>query len=211
MKTDELINVLSTTQPPKPPMSLQTAALLLAVLFGAVTGVILGYRPDIFAGYADLPFSFSLKTAFFVMLLLSSLYGLRYQATPVKPGERPLSLVVITLVLLLCGVLIETAVKPPRDVLADLVAMNVEVCILMVTIYSAIGAVAMVALLRRYAPADPEKAAAWAGMSAAAAGALGYSLHCTSDSPFFILAAYGGPTLLVTSLTGLIAPRFLKW
>lgn len=211
MKTDELINVLTHTGPSAPRLSLQLAALLIAVVFCALTGLVLGYRPDIIVAMDALPPSFTLKTAFFVAFLLVACIGLRRESTPLGGGQLGALLFIILMTILLAAVAVEAATTPLRLMLAELVTLNVKICLLSVTIYSAIGAVVMVFVLRSFAPANVEKAALWAGLTAAGAGALGYSLHCQSDSPFFILLAYGAPCLLVASLTGLIAPRFLKW
>lgn len=211
MKTDELINVLTHANPPVPSVSLTGVVMLMAIALCAITGLFLGYRPDLMGVDTALPMPFVLKTAFFFTFLSIACVGLRRESVPVGGGRLATILFTGLIVVLLSAVAVEVVTKSLSSILSGLGVLSVRTCLLVVTAYSAAGAVLIVSVLRLFAPADTEKAALWAGLTAASAGALGYSLHCQSDSPSFILLAYGAPCLLVSSLTGLIAPRFLKW
>lgn len=60
-------------------------------------------------------------------------------------------------------------------------------------------------------PASERQAATATGFAAAAAGAVGYSLHCPIDSPTFVVVAYGLPMTWVTLASRLLITRLLRW
>lgn len=195
---------------PTPVVSVQIVAVVLAVVFCALTALTLGYRPDLAEGLAALPVSFSLKASFFVLVLLSSIFGLRVSAAAGQERSTNDSLFVLAIIAIISAVVIEAALVPAHAILADFVAGKPELAMAMVTVFGFIGAAILVVLLRRHSLLAPQKAAAWTGLAAAAAGALGYSVYCQSSSPIFVLVAYGAPCLLVACVTALLAPRFLK-
>ena len=194
----------------KPLMSVQIVAVVLAIVFGAVIALVLGHRPDLAEGLVALPVSFSLKASFFVLVLLSSIFGLRVSAAAGQERGANDGLFVLAIVAIISAVIIETALVPAHAILADFVAAKPALAMGCVTSFGFIGSAVLVALLRRHRLLAPQKAAAWTGLAAAAAGALGYSVYCPSASPTFVLVAYGAPCLLVSCITALVAPRFLK-
>ena len=205
--TDAQSNAVSSA---KPLMSVQIAAVVLAAVFCAVTALALGHRADLNDGITALPVAFSLKASFFVLILLSSIFGLRVSAAAGQERNSNDGLFVLAIVAIMSAVIIEAALVPAHAILADFVAAKPEVAMLSVTVLGFIGAAVLVALLRRHHLIAPQKAAAWAGLAGAAAGALGYSIYCPSNSPIFVLVSYGAPCLLVACVTALVAPRFLK-
>lgn len=184
----------------------QLAALGLAVLFAGVTVVALGVRPDVLGAGFALPVSFSLKSAFFVLLLLASLHGLRRELAPDTSEKGTASLFLISIVALLCAVMLELSLVSLESVLANLAVLQPQIPAVVVTIYGGIAAETMFWLLRRCMPIS-RTTAAWVGMSAASTAALGYSIHCLAVSPTYILVAYGIPCAIVTGAAALMGPR----
>ncbi len=193
----------------KPLLSLQLTAVFLALVFSAVTALVFGYRPDLADGLTALPVAFSLKASFFVLVLLASILGLRVSATG-RVEDSNDSLFVLAIVAIMSAVVIEAALVPVHAILADFTATKPQTAMLAVCVYGFAGAAVLIALLRRHVLAQPRKAAAWTGLAAAAAGAFGYAIYCPSESPVFVLVAYGAPCLLVSCVTALVAPRYLK-
>ncbi len=193
----------------KPLFAVQVVAVVLAVAFAALTALVLGYRADLAEGITVLPVAFSLKGSFFVLLLLASIFCLRMAVTPMAKQGANESLFVMAIVAIMSAVVIETTLVSGAVILADFSATKPELCMAMVTLYGLVGAAVLLRVLRRYQLPVSQQAAAWAGLAAAAAGSLGYSVYCPSGSPVFVLVAYGAPCLLVSCVTALLAPRYL--
>lgn len=194
----------------KPLLSVQVVIVLLAVIFCAITELALGHRADLTRDVTALPVAFSLKASFFVLVLLSSISGLRLALVPTAAERWNDSLFVLTIVTLMSALVIEAALVPAHAILADFKATQPQTAMLAVAVYGFLGAVILVRLLRRYTIHVSQKAAAWLGLAAATAGALGYSIYCPSGSPAFVVIVYGAPCLLVSCVTALIAPRSFK-
>ena len=209
MKTDDLINILSQTPQPKTPLSLKTALAL--VLLGSIIATlsVLGLRPDLAHITADL-------TALHKTILLASIlwiggWALVNSSKPL-PDEKNSAICPWLLVGLFGGsIAFEWHTTPSNEILALFLLPNFSVCLTAVTIYGAVGAVFLTWLMKSYAPAHEKKTGILIGLAAAGAGALGYSIHCPVDSPTFITIAYGLPVLAISAVTGLLAPRFIKW
>lgn len=195
--------------PEKSLLSLQLAAVLLALVFCGVTALVLGYRPDLADGLTALPVAFSLKASFFVLVLLASIFGVRVAASGNAQGGND-SLFVLAIVAVMSAVVIEAALVPLHAIVTEFANSKPQVAMSAIIVYGFAGAGVLIMLLRRQVLAAPQKAAAWAGLAGAAAGAIGYAVYCPSESPIFVLFAYGAPCLLVSCVTALVAPRFLK-
>lgn len=198
-----------TPAPEKSLLSLQLVAVLLALVFCGVTVLVFGYRPDLADGLTALPVAFSLKASFFVLILLTSIYGVRVAASGNAQAGND-SLFVLAVVVVMSGVVIEAALVPLHAIVAEFANARPLAAMGVIAVYGVAGTAVLLAILRRHALASPRKAAAWAGLAGAAAGAIGYAVYCPSESPIFVLFAYGAPCLLVAGLSALIAPRFFK-
>lgn len=209
MKTDELISLLTKAVPPRPIMPFSMLGILVMTASLVLTISALGLRPEFAVGI--LPYSFYFKTAFFVVCALITLVALRYAARPVVTPLWPQRAFLVLLAGLFIAVLYELSQSSLETLHETFMLNRVEVCLLSVTVYGALGAMVFGFYLRRFAPADPARAAGWMGLAAAVCGALGYSVHCQSDSALFILLAYGGPCLMITLMSRLFGERFLRW
>jgi hypothetical protein len=209
MKTDDLINILSQSPQPKAPLSLKAALLLVLLGSTIVTLSVLGLRPDLAYITADL-------TALHKTILLASIlwvtgWALINSAKPLS-GEKNSKICPWLLVGLFGGsVAFEWLTTPFNEILPLFLLPSFSVCLTAVTLYGAVGAVFLTWLMKSYAPAHEKKTSLLIGLASAGAGALGYSIHCAVDSPTFITIAYGLPVLTISVVTGLLAPRFIKW
>lgn len=208
MKTDDLITILSQSPLPRPPLPL---AIVLAALMAAsmmATYMVLGFRPDI-DGFFSNPAALT-KASLLSVLLLAAYFMLRDAARPLPAGK--IKICAWLLLGLFGGAAgMEWLQERPEVILELLTRPNFRICLISVGIYGTVGAVVLTLLLRRYAPADPGRAAFLTGFAAASAGALGYSFHCPLDSPTFITVAYGTPVLLISLAARALAPRFIRW
>lgn len=84
-------------------------------------------------------------------------------------------------------------------------------CLLTIPLFALPSLVILMAVLARGAPVDPGRTGFLAGLGAAGLGASVYALHCTDDSPLFILAWYTLAALFVGLLGRWAGGRFLRW
>lgn len=211
MDTNDLITILSHSAPPRKPMSFATVLLILCIGCALMTIAVLGLRPDI--GNALVSPAPLFKTLLLVSAVALAGWAVRYGATPLPlPRMSRVRLFVYGFVLLLAGsVLVEWTMVPASRILDQFFTGNFITCVLSILLYGGLGTVALIWLMRFYAPADNRSAATLIGLAAAAAGALGYSIHCPFDSPTFIAVAYGLPVLAVTLTARYYASRFIRW
>ncbi len=209
MKTDDLINILSQSPQPKMPLSLKAALALILLASIIATLSVLGLRPDLAHITSDL-------TALHKTILLASIlwvagWALVNSAKPL-PDEKNFKICPWLVLGLFSGsIAFEWLTTPSNEILALFLLPNFKVCLIAVTAYGMAGSIFLTWLMKSYAPAHEKKTGILIGIAAAGAGALGYSIHCPVDSPTFITIAYGLPVLAISAVTGLLAPRFIKW
>jgi hypothetical protein len=207
MRTDELIAVLAKAPRPKPPLRWAPALAALVAVITAVNVAVLGLRPDI----GTLPVSMAHKSVLLLALLAVAGLMLARASRPVEmtrlrwlPGLVPATMFGASLVW-------EWSRVPPAAILHSFGLPNFPFCLGAVSIYGTAAAAALTWLMRYYAPADESRAATAVGFAAAAAGAVGYSVHCPVDSPTFVLVAYGLPISWVTLAARAVIARRIRW
>jgi hypothetical protein len=205
MRTDALIALLAKTPRPVPPLGWTSMLALLVAAIAALNVAILGLRPDIAAP----PFSMAVKSALLLGLLVLAGMTLAHTARPIATVRRAPALVFAGV--LAAAVAWEWIHVPVADIVRFFFLPNFPFCLGAVTIYGALAAGALTWLMRYYAPADDANAAASLGFAAAAAGAVGYSVHCPVDSPTFVLIAYGCPVAWVTLTARALLTRRIRW
>ena len=207
MKTDELIAILAKAPPPRR-LQITACTAALVALSVLVTQVLLHVRPEVLA-LAPSP-SLLMKLTVLGLVALTAVRALREQSVPVaRHWAQYLALIPG---LLLAGLIVqEWRTTEPAQIAALFHLREFPFCLLFVMLYGLIGAAGLAVHLQRAAPPDPRRAAAAIGFAAAAAGAIGYALHCPIDSPTFIAVAYGIALALTSVLARLMLPRFLKW
>ncbi|WP_320150352.1 NrsF family protein [uncultured Tolumonas sp.] len=202
MNTNELISILSQTPPPKAPCRITVLAggiLLLSALF---TFVLLGVRPELQGGHV--PLSFWMKSVLLTLNVLVCIQELDRVSRPQPRAQQPwLWRLLVSFVFICLG--IEWLTVDASTILHGFLLPNFPECLVAVSVYGSAGLLGMNWLLKFYAPADTRQCASVAGLTAAAAGAVGYSIHCPLDSPTFIVVAYGIPILIL----GWVGRRFL--
>lgn len=212
MKTGALIDLLVADLEPSRlrfRARLRLELVCGAILAGLILLVAVRLRPDLGAQIASPRLWFKFVTT--LTLSVASLGLLSRLATPgakVKPWLGALSL---TLLVIGFGVLAEAVTTPPASWVARLVGHNAPYCLTLIPFLSAAPLACALHALQRGAPADPGLAGAVAGLLSGGVGATLYALHCTDDSPFFVVAWYSLAIAIVT-LAGYVAGRrWLNW
>lgn len=207
MQTDDLITLLAQAPPPRKPLSFSWVLLAFLAMITLFTVFALGLRADLTAN--------SIK-ALHKMLLLGAvawIAGLVLQ-NAAKPLARPRPLKAYGWLLgaFYAGSIgFELMTTPLTEIAASFYKINFPECLLFVTLYGALGSWLLRWLMGFYAPSDSKKAGMMIGLTAAATGAVGYSLHCPIDSPIFITVAYGLPVLLLSVVMRELAEQFIRW
>lgn len=211
MRTDDLIRGLAADARRGPAPGRALAALLPAGLLVSVAlfALMLRVRPDMAAVLLTprliVKFGVTLTLAAAALLLVMRL---------VRPGTRaaPTALgLLVPLGLLALGIAGELGTSPPDRWLPDLVGHNARYCVVLVPVMAAPILAGLLVALGQGAPSRPALAGAVAGLAAGGLGAALYALHCTDDSPLFVLAWYGIGIGVVTLAGMLIGRRFLAW
>ena len=208
LEINELINILTQASPVKRPLRLGLCACAWMVFSAVMTVIILGLRPELIAAHP--PLSFWVKTGLLLALLIVNLRALNAASKPIAKDYViwPIALLIIVTSILVIN---EWLTTDHQTIIDYFMVRNFPSCLLFVTLYGALGMVILTLLMRHYAPANIKRSAGLIGLVAAAAGAMGYSIHCPFDSPTFIVIAYGLPSLAMWLMGRKILPRFIKW
>ena len=211
MKTEQLLEALVADQASRrQPIarSLVRAVALgagLSLLFFAVE---LGVRADI--GPALETWRFDLKVVT-VLLALVLAIGLCLDCLRPDAPPHPLRRLLLLLAVVLTAIAVELMVVPLSGWKGRLVGTNSLICLSMVPILSLAPLVAILAVLRRGAPASPTLAGAAAGFLAAACGTTLYAFHCFDDSPLFVATWYFLAAIPVVVIGAVAGNRLLRW
>lgn len=213
MKTDDLINVLSTNVEPvdlrQPGRDLAKSITVGIIL--SVGGVLAwsGLRQDLTDNHA---------IAFFVLKIVLSaaliLAGARYLVRLGRPGvDTHIFHGHIGWPAYVTGALALAAMIALPLVHWHHLSMEdgwVE-CLVSIPLIALVPFASVVWAMRRMAPTNLPRTGAVAGVVAGGISALGYALHCTDDSLSFIALWYGGAIALCALAGFLLGPRLLRW
>jgi hypothetical protein len=211
MKTDQLIEILSSNVEPVKPGHLRKALVLALVAggvgaFGIMLGTV-GFRPN---GLPRLEF-LSLRLVFTFSLIA---IGSTFLARLASPGQRSGKLVALTvlpfLVIVVTGA-IAVGFASPMVWGRMLFGMNWMTCLLCIPGFAVLPFIALVWFLRNGAPTNLRLTGAIAGLLAGALGATAYAFHCPDDSVPFIAFWYASMVGFCALIGALVGPRLLRW
>lgn len=213
MRTDDLINVLSTHVEQVDSRQLMrmvgTAIGISVALVVAVVLVVLGIRPDLITAG---PFAFLLlKLAFTTIVLVPASIFLVRLARPGGERKTPIMLLALPFIAIMLLAAASLALTPSSHWSEVVLGDQWLECLLAIPIIAVVPFVVLIWVVRRTAPTDLARAGALAGLVAGTVSAVGYTFHCTDDSLPFIALWYGG-TIAVCTLAGAkLGPRLLRW
>lgn len=206
--TENLINILS--QPPQPAKPygflLAMSGITLASL--SLTVLLLGLRQDLGSVLSWL--TMLQKTMLLSSVFLIAFLALRREARPVAM-PAPLWQKILLPAAFSAAFIFDIAFIPSSAMDTHFLVKRFLFCFACVSLYGAAGMYALVKLMRLYAPADTKRAGMLIGFAAAAAAAIGYSVHCPVDHPLFVLFAYGLPVVALAWVGQKIAPKYINW
>ena len=212
MKTDQLINLLSTNlEPVKRGETKKT--LTWTILAGGLAALCLmlatvGLRPGggwFLSGYLVL------KLVFMLILIGAGAALLAKLVSPGQDARKPYTIILLAFLAIGSAGVCALALGPP--VARDQMMMGSQwaTCALCIPLFAIVPFSALIWALRRGAPTNLRRTGAVAGLVAGALGAVAYAFHCPDDSIPFIALWYGGMVALCALLGAMLGPRLLRW
>jgi hypothetical protein len=212
MKTDDLIEAL-VLDASRPRYSLAQrvlgAALLSAVVAGALFAIVLGVRADIRIAFETWRFVFKFALALFCMTC--AWWACLELARPEVRLKDVAGWIAFGPALLAVAVLYELVVIPSAQWPERMVGNYARTCLLAIPLLSIVPLVTLLMALRAGAPRVPAWAGAVAGLLAGCLSAALYATHCPDDSPLFVAVWYALAVMLVTLAGALAGHRLLRW
>ena len=213
MKTDELIDVLSTNvervDTGKVSRNLQLAivgGLILALITGLA---FLGVRWDLRDPGA---FGFLvLKIGFGVAVILLGSYFLLKHARPGGELRSWISLTAVPFVAVMALAGISLISTPAWHWDHMMMGERWLECLLSIPVIAVVPFIVIMWAVRMAAPTNLTRTGALAGLVAGGISAVAYALHCTDDSLPFVALWYGGTIALCTIAGALFGHKLLRW
>lgn len=213
MKTDQLIDMLSTNvEPVKPARFKQTLALTL--LFGEAAAFCLmlltvGIRNDVSAGI--LSGFIALKLFFTLILISAGTVLLTKLIRPGQDGHRSYTVIFLSFLALALAGIAALVIHPPAAWGHMVMGTDWVMCVLCIPLFATVPFVALIWTLRQGAPTHLRRAGAIAGLVAGAIGAVAYAFHCPDDFIPFIALWYGVMIGMCALIGAILGPRLLRW
>lgn len=213
MKTDDLIEILSTNvEPVDHRRVVRNIVLALGASVAAavtLTLSVLGARTGLITIGGIIPAA--LKVVGTVMILVpASVYLIRL-ARP--GGELRSSIATIALLFFLIMVLaaLSLSLTPGYHWHWTLLGDEWLECLVSIPLIAIVPFALIVWTMRHMAPTDLTLTGALVGLVAGCLSAIGYAFHCADDTlPFFVLW-YGGTIALCTFAGWKLGPKLLRW
>src|SRR6266566_826609 len=215
MKTDQLIDMLSTNlEPVKNGGQVRKAFAIALVIGGAASFCLMlatvGMRTAASGGFH--PAFLVLKLLFMLVLIA---VGTALLAQLIRPGQdgRRLYKVVFLPVLFVGLIGVVTLAFQPSSAAWGRMIMGTQwaTCVLCIPLFATIPFAALIWALRKGAPTNLTRTGAIAGLVAGALGAAAYAFHCPDDSLPFIAIWYGAMILLCAWIGARLGPWLLRW
>ncbi len=211
MKTDQLIDLLSTNLEPANKGHIRKSLILALIVGGAGAFCVMlstvGLRPK---GTNHLGFLL-LRLIFTVGLVAAGAALLPRLARPGQTGKRLAALTVLPFVVIAVACAIAVGFESPMSMGRMLFGMNWATCLICIPLFAVIPFVALIWFLRKAAPTELVRTGAIAGLVAGALGATAYAFHCPDDSVPFIAVWYGAMIGLCSLIGAVLGPRLLRW
>lgn len=213
MKTDKLIDVLSTNLEPVHPRKL-TRDMAIAIVCGLAVAVAvgilaLGVRGDF--QNPNAPRFLMLKLAFGgAVVILGSMLLIRHA----RPGGEFRSWAALAGMPLLAAFALAAwnLASAPSSHWEEMIRGDKWLdCLISIPIIAILPFVVIMFAVRLAAPTNLVRTGALTGLVAGGISSVAYALHCTDDSLPFIAVWYGGTIVLCTIAGALMGPRLLRW
>lgn len=213
MKTDQLINLLSTNvEPVKSGQVRKTLAFAIIAGGGAAFCVMLG-TVGVRADLADASHLFvvALKLVFPITLIALGALLLSKLVRPGQEGRKLFRLLLLPFLVVAIAAAVALVSETPMVWGRMIFGMNWAMCLLCIPLFAVVPFVALIWFLRKGAPTELRRTGAIAGLVAGALGATAYAFHCPDDSIPFIAIWYGAMVALCGFVGSLLGPKLLRW
>ncbi|HKT98586.1 MAG TPA: DUF1109 domain-containing protein [Paraburkholderia sp.] len=213
MKTDDLINLLSTgvTRVDRKAVLRRFACALPLGLAGSLAIVMLlfGARPDLMS-VAQTPI-FWAKLAFPVAVALGAALIVSRLGRPGVRGGYAWALVAVPFVCVWLAGWLTLGAAAPAERVPLMLGMSWRTCPFNILLLSVPTFAAVFWAARGLAPTRPRLAGAAAGLFASALATIAYCVHCPEMSPAFWSIWYAIGMLLPAAVGAWLGPRLLRW
>ena len=213
MKTNELIDMLSTNIEPVKGRRVWSALAAALVLSGAASFCLMlmtvGLRHDA-AGTSRIGI-FVPKLSFALSLVLIGGAMLSKLNRPGQDLRGLLRIVFLPFIVVGIAGAVSLALKPSTAWDRMLIGTTWVACLFCIPLFAIIPFIALIWVMRRGAPTNLKRTGAIAGLVAGAVGAAIYAFHCPDDSLPFIAVWYGLMIGACAWIGAKLGPRFLRW
>jgi len=213
MKTDQLIDMLSTNVEPVQQGRLRKTLVWALVVGGAAAFCLMlttvGLRTGVTDGF--LPGYLTLKLLFTLSLIGVGAALLERLMRPGQDGRKLFAFLFLPFFIVVCAGVASLIFGQPMAWGRMMFGMHWATCLLCIPLFAVGPFAALIWALRKGAPTNLRRAGAIAGLVAGALGATAYAFHCPDDSVPFIAIWYGTLVALCGAIGALLGPRLLRW
>jgi hypothetical protein len=213
MKTDQLIDMLSTNVEPVQQGRLKKTLVCVLVVGGAAAFCLMlttvGFRTGVTNGF--LPGYLTLKLLFTLSLIGVGAALLERLMRPGEDGRKLFGFVFLPFFIVICAGVASLVFGQPMAWGRMIFGMQWATCLLCIPLFAVVPFAALIWALRKGAPTNLTRTGAIAGLVAGALGATAYAFHCPDDSVPFIAIWYGTLVGLCGAIGAMIGPRLLRW
>ena len=211
--TDALIDSLTEQVVPIAPGAVGGRLLAALVAGGVVTAAAvvaaLGLRPDLsHAVYGSMIW---IKWAYTLTIALLAGCGVAVVARPERRALRWIWLLLLPVALLAALAVAQLVATPTTGWPSLWLGHSWQRCSLSVVVLSLPVFVALLAVLRSFAPTRLRLAGAMAGLAAGGTAATLYGFHCPETAAPFVLTWYSLGIVAAMAIGAAIGPRALRW
>jgi len=213
MKTDELIEMLSTNVEPVDHRHIvRSIRLAIAVGVAATVGIVffvLGPRAGLYSESAWLPALLKIA-ATLLILVPSSIYLVR-SARPGGEHSTSTALIALPFAAIMVLTVLSLTFSPSSHWKGAILSDEWLECVISIPLIAIVPFVVITWVVRQMAPTDHARTGAFVGLVAGCVSSIGYAFHCAGDTvPFFALW-YGGTIAVCTFAGWRLGPTLLRW
>jgi len=213
MKTDQLIDMLSTNVEPVQQGRLRKTLVGALVVGGAAAFCFMLITVGLRTGVTDgvLPGYLTLKLLFTLSLIGVGAALLERLMRPGQDGRKLFVFLFLPFFIVVCAGVASLVFGQPMAWGRMMFGMHWATCLLCIPLFAVVPFAALIWALRKGAPTNLRQAGAIAGLVAGALGATAYAFHCPDDSVPFIAIWYGTLVVLCGAIGAVLGPRLLRW
>ena len=214
MRTNDLIDKLVADYVAQPPPKPVAHHLVMAIIGGlaisaALFSITLGPRPDILSALST--WRFDIKWADNLVLVIAAAWVALRLSRPVTTPPSAMRALIVPAFLLLAAVTYELVTVPASEWPARAMGVNGVMCVASIISLSVLPLTATIYALRQGAPTSPAVMGAAGGLLAGALGATVFAMHCTNDSPLFVVIWYALAIGLMSMFGLVVGKHALRW